>query len=256
MAGWEQALAEQGFCIVENVLSRDEAAAIRERLWAIARAIEQAGGTTHTEILDPNAQNVRLYDLPNHDPIFVELLRDPTALPIVHTLLGQDVMVSNFTANIARPGSGSMRLHSDQALVILPPWLQPWAINIIWCLDDVHEANGATRYLPDSHRLTDFAELPEDAMARTRPFEAPAGSFIALDGRMWHTSGENRTADQDRAMMFAYYTRDFIRPQANWNAALSPEVQASLDDGARAMFGLGPAGNVRIGAELVDIGRK
>ena len=72
-----------------------------------------------------------------------------------------------------------MALHADQAIVIPEPWLQPWAINIIWCLDDVHEANGATRYLPGSHRITTLAEVPEDAVERMQPFEAPAGAIVA-----------------------------------------------------------------------------
>jgi ectoine hydroxylase-related dioxygenase (phytanoyl-CoA dioxygenase family) len=29
-----------------------------------------------------------------------------------------------------------------------------------------------------------------------KPFEASAGSFIAMEGRLWHTSGANVTADQ------------------------------------------------------------
>jgi ectoine hydroxylase-related dioxygenase (phytanoyl-CoA dioxygenase family) len=247
-------LTEHGFCVVENVISPSQVASIMARLWAIAEGITQAGGTTHTAILDPNAQNVRVYDLPEHDPVFVELLRHPIALGIARDLLGEDMIVSNFSANIARPGSQSMRLHSDQALVIPPPWIEPWAMNIIWCLDDVHEGNGATRYLPGSHRLTGFADIPADAVERTLPFAAPAGSLIAMDGRMWHMSGENRTADENRAMMFAYYTRDFIRQQVNWNAALSPEVQMSFDDETRALFGLGPAGNIRIATPIITLG--
>ena len=55
---------------------------------------------------------------------------------------------STFTANIARPGSGSMFVHSDQSLVAPEPWLQPWSVNIIWCLTDVTFENGATLYIP------------------------------------------------------------------------------------------------------------
>src|SRR5262249_12045677 len=125
-----------------------------------------------------------------------------------------------FSANIALPGSGSMRLHSDQALAVPPPWREPWAVNVIWCLNDIHEANGATRYLPGSHRCERFEDLPSDPMAKTRAFEAPAGSFVVMEGRLWHTSGANVTRDERRALMFAYYVADFLRPQVNAEAAL------------------------------------
>ena len=47
-----------------------------------------------------------------------------------------------------------------------------------------------------------------------------------MDGRMWHTSGANVTATEERALLFGYYCAPFLRPQTNWNAALSPATQA------------------------------
>jgi ectoine hydroxylase-related dioxygenase (phytanoyl-CoA dioxygenase family) len=146
-----------------------------------------------------------------------------------------------------------MNLHSDQALVAPPPWMTPWAMNIIWCLDDVDEGNGATRYLPGSHRFQTLEAVPADALAATRPFEAPAGAFIAMDGRLWHTSGRNLSRDRRRRMMFAYYSCDFIRQQANWMASLPAEVQAAMDEETHALFGLLPYGNHRLASPLTRL---
>jgi ectoine hydroxylase-related dioxygenase (phytanoyl-CoA dioxygenase family) len=249
-------LQSEGYCILPGVLGPDELAQVKG---AIERAIEESkrrGVATYTQFLDPNDRNVRLYTLPDFDPIFVELLRRPEALELVRALLGEHFIVSSFTGNIALPGSGSMNLHADQALVIPPPWTEPWAMNIIWCLDDVHEGNGATRFVPGSHRYERFEDVPPDALESSRPFEAPAGSIIAMDGRMWHTSGRNTTVNEQRALLFAYYTKDFIRPQTNHDAALSEATKAKLDDDAKALLGMGAAANVRIGSGLVQLANK
>lgn len=248
-------LREEGFCVVPGALSPDPLARARQALdRAVERSREQ-GVPTHTATMDPNAANVRVYNLPEHDPVFVELLRAPRAQEAIGWLLGSHVLVSNFTANIALPGSGSMRVHSDQALVIPEPWTAPWAMNIIWCLDDVRADNGATLYLPGSHRYQTFAEVPAEPLGLMKPMEAPAGSFIAMDGRLWHTSGANVTADQQRRQMFAYYSMDFIRQQMNWEAALSPGTKESLDDDARRMLGLSAMANTRIGSRLTALDR-
>jgi ectoine hydroxylase-related dioxygenase (phytanoyl-CoA dioxygenase family) len=246
-------LKEEGFCVVEGVLQGSALARVRTALDQAVARNRAAGGIVHDGRLDPNAANVRVYNLPAQDPVFIELLREPQAMALAQAVLGPDLLVSNFTANIALPGSGSMRLHSDQALVIPAPWHAPWAMNVIWCLDDVRAENGATRYLPGSHRYADFADLPEDAEAKTVAFEAPAGSVIAMEGRLWHTSGANVTADEQRRMMFAYYSMDFIRPQMNWEAALPPAVKDGLDAEGRKLFGLGPAANTRIGGQLTRL---
>jgi ectoine hydroxylase-related dioxygenase (phytanoyl-CoA dioxygenase family) len=143
-----------------------------------------------------------------------------------------------------------MALHSDQSLVVPEPWVQPWAVNIIWCLTDVTFENGATLFIPGSHRWTTRAEVPADAHKRLRPFEAKAGSFVVMEGRMWHTSGANITANQDRALLFGYYTAPFLRPQVNWNACLSEKTQASLSPQMRDWLGLDITANV---GQAVDL---
>lgn len=246
-------LREQGFCVVPDALSRADLERARQALDRAVDATRRMLGTTHIAVLDPNDANIRVNNLPAFDPVFIDLLVRDDALGCARSVLGDHVLVSNFTANIALPGSGSMRLHSDQALAVPAPWAHPWALNIIWCLDDVHEANGATRYLPGSHRFRTPEDVPSDAAEQTLPFEAPAGSFIAMEGRLWHTSGSNVTADEQRRMMFAYYSSDFIRQQVNWAFTLPVDVQEGMDKPTRALFGLSPMGNIRLGTRLTAL---
>jgi len=237
-------LRAEGWCVVPEALQPAEAGFVLERLWAAADEYRRRGRDTHIQGLDPTAANVRVFELLELDPVFRDLIRRPLALELVEALLGPDYLISNFTANIARPGSRSMSLHSDQALVVPEPWLEPWSINIIWCLTDVRFENGATLFIPGSHEVTRMGELGPDPASRLRPFEAPAGAVIAMDGRVWHTSGANVTAAEDRAMLFGYYARAFLRPQANWNAVLSPALQRELDPEFRRLLGLDAAANV------------
>lgn len=245
-------LDEQGFSIVEDVLDRQQTAGLKARLVAVASALAAAGVSTHTDTIDPNPANVRVYGLPDHDPAFLQLVSEPAVRDVVEACLGDDAILSNFSANIARPGARAMKIHSDMALVIPAPWRERWAFNMIWCLDDIGEANGATRYLPGSHRFSEMAELPADAESRMRAFEAAAGSVIVLDGRTWHSSGDNITANADRALLFAYFGRGFIRPQACWHEVLRASTIAGLDDAQRRLFGFGELANTH-GAALVTL---
>jgi ectoine hydroxylase-related dioxygenase (phytanoyl-CoA dioxygenase family) len=245
-------LAAEGICVVPDVLSPADLQRARD---ALADAVERSprlGRPTYDPRLDPNASNLRVYHLPQFDPLFIELVHRPRAMQFVEAVLGPHVILSNFTANIALPGSGSMKWHADQALAVPGPWDEAWTVNAIWCLDDVHEANGATRFLPGSHRWRSRADVPADVLsgeldaASWRAFEAPAGSIVVMDGRLWHTSGENVTADERRRLMFAYYCRDFVRPTINWEAALSDEIKAGVVDEARTLLGLGVMANRRM----------
>src|SRR5260221_9630424 len=160
-------LIEDGYAIIPDVLSRAEAERVRQRLWKAADESERRGVPTRSVGIDPNEHNVRVFNLIDLDEAFVQLIAHPLAIDIVTGLLGPAFLISNFTANIALPGSCSMVMHSDQSVVIPEPWHSPWAINIIWCLTDVRAANGATLYLPNSHHAARAKELPAEPLVRS-----------------------------------------------------------------------------------------
>ena len=243
-------LKEHGWCRIPSVLSKDEAAAALDRLWKAKEAAEKRGEETHLSFLDPNPSNVRVFYLMELDKLFRDLIANPTAIDMVKSVLGENFLISNFTANIARPGSQSMALHSDQSIVFPDPWRDIWALNVIWCLTDVTGENGATRYIPGSNKYVYRSEVPENAPELLVPFEAEAGDILVMDGRVWHTSGSNVTKDQDRALLFGYYTAPFMRQQVNWTAKLPKEIQDTLDPQMKEWLGLNPVGNIGLTGDL------
>jgi len=244
-------LEANGFCVVEDVLTVAEVSGIREKLLDAATESNRRGVPTYIPSLDPNDANVRVFNLLDLDPIFLELMERPEAIEFVKKLVGDDFIVSNFTANIARPGAKSMHAHSDLGIVFPGPWLKPWSMNVLWCLDDVHQDNGATRYLPNSHKITYAKDVPHDMLDNMRSFNAKAGSIIIMDGRLWHTSGENVTEKEERAIVFGYYSAAFLRPQVNWNVLLAESTQRNLSSHTRRWLGLNGTANM-LSAAFVD----
>jgi len=242
---------DDGWAVLPDVLTADQITTARAELAAAARASEAAGMPVRLEALDPGGCNIRVYDLVAHSPCFADLAAHPMVLPYVRATIGDDVILSNFTANTALPGSRSMNPHNDQSTVMPEPWPEVFAMNAIWCLHDTDEGNGATRYLPGSHRFTSFAEVPDHATAAMMPFEATAGSVILMHGRMWHTSGENRSTDRERSLLFAFYTRAFLRPQTNWWRSIPADRHSELSPELRGLLAL-DFGNMAHGTYLTS----
>ncbi|MEM7542696.1 MAG: phytanoyl-CoA dioxygenase family protein [Pseudomonadota bacterium] len=225
MSVFEKACAElddRGLTVVPNILCPSEVADIRARLMRACETSEADQVPTRGYPFDPDELNRRVFHLFNLDSIFVDLIQRPIALDFVRHCIGDEFLVSNFSANITAPGSGAMPLHADQGYV-LPPWHdRPLACNVAWVLDDLTEENGGTRYVPGSHRLGHGPD-PEKTYD-TEPVLAPAGSLMVMEGRMWHQSGVNSSPDAERAVLFGYYVLRWLRPQMNWNAMLWPEI--------------------------------
>jgi fumagillin biosynthesis dioxygenase len=217
-----------GLAILTGALEADECADVRARLWSAADRSDFRGVPTRGYGFDPDGNNRRVFLLFNLDPVFIKLIGHPLATRFVDAVLGPSWIISNFSANITGPGSGAMGLHADQGYA-LPPWpTSPLAINVAWILDDYTEDVGATRYVPGSH-LLGHGPTPGE-VHDTAPVLAPAGSLMVMDGRLWHQTGINTTADRHRAALFGYYVLPWIRPQVNWNRALDPDVVDAADE--------------------------
>ena len=212
-----------GVGVWAGALSAAETDDVRARLWDVARRKEQAGKRDFFPV-DADTNNIRLLNLIDWDPYFIELSARDIVLDAVKAVIGERILMSNYSANIMGPGAGSMLLHADQGYVAEPWPPVPLAVNVGWMIDDFADEVGATRIVPGSHRA-EANPLP-DRVYETVPFEGPAGSMLIMDGRVWHTSGVNRTGDRHRAGIFGYYVLPWIRQQINWREALSPQTVA------------------------------
>ena len=233
-------IKEHGYAIVPNVLSKAELEDGSKKLWeAVEEQRQRPRALPHAE--DPTYFSV--LHIMDFAPFFAELLEHPVADAILSRCLGVDYIVSTFNAKIARPGNAAPKsaaegIHCDVWRVTPEPWANQWALNIMWCLSDMRFENGATLHMPGSHRFERYEDVPADINDHMVPFEAPAGSIIAMDGKMWHGPGANVTKDEDRPLLLAYYFRSFLRPQTNYSVVLRPEVQNRVSPKMRYRLGL------------------
>lgn len=230
-------IRDYGLTIVPDALTGDALTAARDALYRAA-ASDRARGREQKFSLDygHDETNQRVWNVLNRDPLFEDMAFHPIAVDYVKAILGWPALLGNFSANITGPGGGEMILHADQ-IFVPEPWSQePQGLNVAWCLDDFTEANGATRFAPGSHRLNRAPGVDEAEVA-TVAIEAPAGSIAIFESRVWHKTGFNRTTDEHRAGVFAWYTRPIYRTQENWFLSLRPEIRQFASEDALVLLG-------------------
>ena len=277
-------LDELGYCLIDTALPPASVDRLRDRLLAQAEAERQLGlafrdAGPQQRLTDANGRilgaaafsadnggiNQRVWMLANKGAAFRELLVHELVDTLVGHVLGADFIVSNFSANIARPGGTRMGLHTDQwwmpqpidpdkpctrpadltrkpaAQAIDPPaglGIAPAVVcNTMWMLSDFTRDNGATELVPGTH-LSGAQPDPELDPAHypvVQP-EAPAGSLLVFDGRLWHGTGAN-TGGPDRLGLLATFCAPQFRQQENQPLGLDPELYEQLSDKLRARLG-------------------
>jgi len=217
----KQQLDEQGFFIVENVLSQAECKTMGEAFDRLYDAEKGQGG--HEVHVEPGAR--RLSNIFNKTDAFDKCLWIPEVLAASAYLLGE---IKVHGANVRDPikGHGKQDLHVDVPKKFEDDW---WVVNSMIMFDDMTLDNGPTRVVPGSHYWApinvpyvnigdwepqplspeDQARVPKDL---STPYpgevlvEAPAGSAVICNSSMWH-AGTLKKTDAPRRMLHLTYTR-------------------------------------------------
>ena len=109
----------------------------------------------------------------------------------------------------------SRRIHRDCPRAI-PGYLTNLGATIL--LDDFTASNGATWYLPGSHRQS-TPPSKEDFERSAKRLIAPRGSVFFFDALLWHAGGDNRT-DQWRHALTINMCRPFMKQRIDLPRAM------------------------------------
>ena len=235
-------LDEQGFVLLKDVITADEADELRATSMFLAEQ-EREAGCGHT-YLDDGAQ--RVWNLVNKGEPFEKAIQHPRILAAMEYLLGEDCTLSSFTVNVIRPGATDGGLHIDSPLSSMPTPRPSFPIvaNSVWFLDDFTLENGATSYVPGSHRR--LMALPEPGVENDDEVQVtgPKGTVLIVNGSGWHGSSANHT-DRDRVGLLGFFGRAFMKPQQNHLKLVSKEVLARATPTLKRLLGFDSMPNAR-----------
>ncbi len=208
--------------------------------------------------------NQRLWMLVNKGACFRDLIEHPLVDELVGHVLGADFILSTLSANIAKPGGVRMGLHTDQwwmpqpvrsgesywrASEItrrpMPGFVQPdptlgiappVVANTMWMLSDFSPQNGATEVVPGSHLSGAHPHPAEQGGYPIFQPEAPAGTLMVFDGRLWHGTGAH-TGGDDRLGALATFCCPQFRQQENQTLGLDRALWSQISDKLKARLG-------------------
>ncbi len=232
-----RSIEEFGCSVLTGALGDEQRQAILNRLRDQAEAENKRGVSSRYltfahRSLTAGGPNQRVWNLTSKGVVFQHLALHPIAQQVTEHFLGPDSLLSIMSANISGPGCKPLHLHHDQGYLIdRVPGIA--SLTIVWMLTDFNNSNGATRVVPGSHKLEPGAKPPEGEDVIV---EAPAGSALIMDGRIFHGTGPN-TSDSHRYGIIAHYVLPFIRQQENFGVSMDDETEASLSPELRKLLG-------------------
>ncbi len=219
-------LLNWGYCKVEDALSAEQVATLRQRVLEQAEGEQLAGIAQRT----PSGQNInccvnkgRCFELfiEQHPSI---AQGGPLVEQLVTEALGPGWICTSLIAAISLQGGVPQALHQDQNNNL--DSRSPMSVNILTAITDVDEKTGGTLVIPGSHTVLADAVRAGKPVGKLPPainMDAKAGTMVITDGRLLHGTGINYT-DQPRIVMLNGMQKPWLRQQENWMLSVRPEV--------------------------------
>ena len=200
-----QRLAEDGYVVVSGMIDDAGLQAAREDLSRIL-------ATTHTGRNPFEGYSTqRVYALFAKTRTFDQAAIHPLLLDVLDRVLGHYQLSAPVGIRIG-PGEKAQVLHTDDMIYPIPRPHPPVVLNTMWPLDGFTRANGATRFIPGSHRWEAGRQpAPDDEV---RVAEMSPGSAMFYLGSLWHGGGAN-TTDRPRLGVILEYAAAWLRQQEN-----------------------------------------
>lgn len=223
-----QAIKDDGYCIVENVLSPEFVRQTKKELeLAIEKEVEYHGTRDYGDY-----GMVLLCSL--YGGNFVKLFDNKLLTDCIEAAIGDGSIVYAYTSSSMPPNKTnySRRIHVDSPRLI-PGYVTNLGVTI--ALDDFTEDNGATYFLPKSHTLSE-PPSEEEFYANAKRFIAPAGSVWFFNARIWHAGGDNKT-DKWRHGLTLNMCRPFMKQRIDIPRAMAHMDLSSVSEKALQKLG-------------------
>ena len=198
---YDEVVAElrvNGYAILESGFSPDFTEGLKASLArAYAKQVGEIGGDdVLRRMQDADVARCILA----YEPDFMVVATAPSLIELAKRVLGSEFVLMQQNGIVNRPDRENYlaKWHRDLSY---QHWTssKPLAINALFCIDDFTFENGATFVLPGTHHVAGF---PPDRFVQRyeKQIAAPSGSYLILDGMLFHRGGINRSANVRRAV--------------------------------------------------------
>ena len=227
---WSERLLVDGYCVVPDVVSAEEVAALDADLTDDFEATPFCEGRFYGE------RTKRFGRLLARSPRAAALVQNALVLGVVERVLSPwcDTFQLNLTQAIAvHPGALAQMPHRDQDMWRGEVGEVEYLVNVMWPFTRYTAENGATRVWPESHGHRALDPVPE---ASEQVPEYGPGSALLMLGSTLHAAGANRSHDVRRGMI-AGYSLGWLKTYENQFLAYPPEIARTFPPELAALVG-------------------
>lgn len=221
-------IEENGFTMIPGMVNADLTGRMKNRLKEVmVEDLEKWKGR-------PSKLPELVVELVRYGPEFAELLENDVMHSVFSHFLSDQCIAYCYNSAIMPPNKNTLacKVHVDTNFFI-PDYFP--RLQLMLALDDITLENGATYFLPGSHK-TAGPPSDEEFFANAVQVTRKAGDAVFFSTRCYHAGAPNHT-DNTRYAIGLQACRHWMKQRFDYPQLLSPELASSLSDRAKRFLG-------------------
>ena len=186
-----------------------------------------------------DAKDLRIYNLPKRNKVFVDLISDTQLEKILKPNLNDKYyrwLPNNLPNYIlggfnGRSSGYKLDLHIDSIIPFKGGY--PTSFVVLFVLEKMSGENGATIVVPKSHLSGKYTNR---LTKKFKVINANPGDVLILDSRTWHGTTEN-TTDKSRWLINAVFTGWWIKQQLDFTKSMPKNIFKKLNNKQKQLLG-------------------
>ena len=223
MTNYLSKLKKDGYCIIENAVSKKKCVEIGAELDKISISKKHKKFRFRDKKKQLQLVNVN-YINPS---MFMDLVTNKKILKILNDVFKERYVLSNFNASRPISNFKKYRLHIDSRMPIFN-YNNTTHVVANLCVDDFTIKNGSTVILENSHKGS--------RKGRIKKIIAKKGSIVLMLGHLKHDIGKNIDGTR-RWSIIAYYCRWWVKPTYDFVNSCTRKIYGQLSSKQKEVLG-------------------
>lgn len=172
-----------------------------------------------------------VYNLQARDPLFMDQMTFAPVVDFFRRYLGADMTLYSSEARVTPPRTGNGGWHFD-GYDRIPNYFM--SMNSLHYLCDSDKSNGATRYIPGTHK--NFIPIADADQYEAKYINVRKGDVVLFNPYLVHSGSANHT-DKTRPILINYYCRSYMKQEFNYPRMYSYIEARKLTEDQRKLLG-------------------
>jgi ectoine hydroxylase-related dioxygenase (phytanoyl-CoA dioxygenase family) len=212
----------KGYIIIKNLFNQKKINYAEKIIHQRLKKIKEYNIISKTFEIDKRKKSINFFDVQNYGGIFVDMIQPKSVMNAFKILMGDNFICTYYAAQCSLAGSRGQSLHLDYPYVShnKPGDKIPIGMGskkfLLSCgtltyINEYNKNNSGPIVLKNSHKLRKFPNIEDVKKKKFTQVKVPKGGILILNTLMWHAGIPNYTENNDRSLIVAHYTPEFVK---------------------------------------------